>query len=61
MPRVGFEATIPVFEREKTVHASDRAATVIEKLCVNLCYVDSHIDFCLKTNITPVVFHTHNR
>jgi hypothetical protein len=29
MPRVGFESTIPVFERAKTVHASDRAATVI--------------------------------
>jgi hypothetical protein len=29
MPRVGLEPTIPVFERDKTVHASDRAATVI--------------------------------
>jgi hypothetical protein len=29
MPQVGFEPTIPVFERAKTVHASDRAATVI--------------------------------
>jgi hypothetical protein len=29
MSRVGFELTIPVFERAKTVHASDRAATVI--------------------------------
>jgi hypothetical protein len=29
MPRVGFEPTIPVFERAKTVHASDRVATVI--------------------------------
>jgi hypothetical protein len=27
--RVGFEPTNPVFEREKTVHALDRAATVI--------------------------------
>jgi hypothetical protein len=26
---VGFEPTIPVFERAKTVHASDCAATVI--------------------------------
>jgi hypothetical protein len=26
---VGFEPTIPVFEGAKTVHASDRAATVI--------------------------------
>jgi hypothetical protein len=29
MPRVGFEPTIPVFERMKTVHVLDRAATVI--------------------------------
>jgi hypothetical protein len=29
MPRVGFESTISVFERAKTVHASDSAATVI--------------------------------
>jgi hypothetical protein len=29
MPKVRFEPTIPVFERAKTVHAIDRAATVI--------------------------------
>jgi hypothetical protein len=29
MPRVGLEPTIPVFEREKTVRVSQRAATVI--------------------------------
>jgi hypothetical protein len=29
MPRVVFEPTIPVFERAKTLHALDRAATVI--------------------------------
>jgi hypothetical protein len=29
MPRVGFEPTIPAFERAKTVHALDRATTVI--------------------------------
>jgi hypothetical protein len=29
MPPVGFESTIPVFEREKIVHALDRAATLI--------------------------------
>jgi hypothetical protein len=26
MPQVGFEPTIPVFERQKTVRASDRSA-----------------------------------
>jgi hypothetical protein len=29
MPQVGFESTVPVFERAKTVDALDRAATVI--------------------------------
>jgi hypothetical protein len=29
MHGVGLETTIPVFERAKTVHALDRAATVI--------------------------------
>jgi hypothetical protein len=29
MLRVGYEPTVPVFERAKTVHALDRAATVI--------------------------------
>jgi hypothetical protein len=29
MPRVGFEPTTPVFEWAKTVHALDRAATVV--------------------------------
>jgi hypothetical protein len=29
MPQVGFELMIPVFERAKTVHALDRAASVI--------------------------------
>jgi hypothetical protein len=29
MTRVGFEPTIPELEREKTVHALDRGATVI--------------------------------
>jgi hypothetical protein len=29
MPRVGFDPRIPAFERAKTDHALDRAATVI--------------------------------
>jgi hypothetical protein len=31
MPRMGFETTIPVFERTKTVHALDGAATVFRR------------------------------
>jgi hypothetical protein len=34
---VGFEPTIPAFDRVKTVHALDRAATVIGS--VMLCYI----------------------
>jgi hypothetical protein len=39
-PRVGFEPTIPEFERAKTVHALDRATTVIrqQRLCFNPGY-----------------------
>jgi hypothetical protein len=29
MPRVGFETTIPLFQRAKTAHALDRAGNVI--------------------------------
>jgi hypothetical protein len=29
MPLMGFEPTVPVVKRAKTVHALDRAATVI--------------------------------
>jgi hypothetical protein len=29
MRRVGFEPTVPVFERAKTIHALDRAVTLI--------------------------------
>jgi hypothetical protein len=32
MPQLGFEPTISVFERAKTVYALDRAATVISIL-----------------------------
>jgi hypothetical protein len=34
MPRVGFEPTIPVFQRVKTFHALDRAAPVIDSVQV---------------------------
>jgi hypothetical protein len=34
MPRVGIELTTPVFEGAKTVHASDRAVTVIGSLSI---------------------------
>jgi hypothetical protein len=36
MPQVGFEPTVQVFERAKTVHALDRAATVTDTTASNL-------------------------
>jgi hypothetical protein len=39
MPRVGLEPTIPAFERTKTVHALDRAATVIAIACQTKVYI----------------------
>jgi hypothetical protein len=37
MPRVGFETTIPAFERAKIIHALDRAATMIGQLKYRTC------------------------
>jgi hypothetical protein len=36
MPRVGFEPMTPVFEQAKTIHALDRAATVIGSIPISL-------------------------
>jgi hypothetical protein len=40
MPQVGFEPTITAFERAKTVHALDRAATVIGTLRCGLLTIN---------------------
>jgi hypothetical protein len=51
VPLVGFEPTILVFERAKTVHALDRAATVISTKILANCgfplseYVENYIYF----------------
>jgi hypothetical protein len=41
MPTVGFEPTIPVFERANTDHALDRAATVIGRYELERKYCDA--------------------
>jgi hypothetical protein len=46
MPRVGLEPMIPVFERAKTVHALDRAATVIG----HVYYLLEMLKQCLNSN-----------
>jgi hypothetical protein len=44
MPSVGFENTVPVFERAKTVHALDRGAILIGAIPSNPCkFVIIHI------------------
>jgi hypothetical protein len=43
MPPVGFEPTISVLERAKTIHASYREATVID---IHEYYVDKLLGFC---------------
>jgi hypothetical protein len=47
MPRVGFELTIAVFERAKTFHALDRAATVM----VDENFQSSNSYFLSMTNV----------
>jgi hypothetical protein len=49
MPWVGFEPTIPVFEREKTVHALDCAATVIGILQNYIVQYTGSKSFCRTT------------
>jgi hypothetical protein len=51
MSWVGFEPMIPAFERAKTVHALDRAATVIGRLVV-LLYVNRKCTWPV-TNFQP--------
>jgi hypothetical protein len=41
MPQVGFEPTIPAFERAKTVHALDFMATVIAYSVYGIEYMHS--------------------
>jgi hypothetical protein len=50
MPLVGFEPTIPVFGRAKTVHALDRAATVIG---LNLVHALRPLFYKIYFNIIP--------
>jgi hypothetical protein len=52
MDPVGFELTTPVFERAKTVHALDRAATVIGMLAYKV-----HINVLAK-NKNVLWFYT---
>jgi hypothetical protein len=47
MPGVGFEPTIPMFERAKTVHALGRAANVIGTSCCNILKLHILLTECI--------------
>jgi hypothetical protein len=54
MPQVGLDPTIPVFERAKTVHALDTAATVIGKVKLSLCLITvCHVDIWETGDVAP--------
>jgi hypothetical protein len=61
MLQVGFEPTIPVFERAKTVHALDRASTVIGILSAILTDIlhDFPLSFQANAGIVPRLCHEH--
>jgi hypothetical protein len=53
MPRVGIEPTIPAFEQMKTVHALDRAATVIGRNYIAISNYSIALLFTFQTkNVT---------
>jgi hypothetical protein len=51
MPRVGFESTISVFERAKTIHALDPAATVIGLPSSSIYNLECYMIFYRKESI----------
>jgi hypothetical protein len=55
MPRVGFEPTIQVFERAKTVHDLDRTATVIGETCTGNKY------FLFSITLGHKTYHTESK
>jgi hypothetical protein len=49
MPGLGFEPMIPVFEWVKTVHALDRAATVISPIYIYVSQMASSLQISQTT------------
>jgi hypothetical protein len=56
MPRVGFGPTTPVYERAKTVHALDRAATVIGSHLYLALYKYLPMTFNFITSLLFLIF-----
>jgi hypothetical protein len=59
MPWVGFEPTIPVFERAKTFHALDRAATVVGTVKLYMRFTNELIVNVQNFKIQPWALLTH--
>jgi hypothetical protein len=55
MPREGFKPTTPVFERAKTVHALERAATVMGSL-VHIAKINYRNVNMLRSVVSKIVF-----
>jgi hypothetical protein len=51
MPPMGFESTIPVFERAQTVHALDRAATMIGHYYDDDDYYYHYYHYCCTSKL----------
>jgi hypothetical protein len=63
MPQVGLETTISAFERAKTVHALDRAVTVIGLLSI-VDYLSEYLQVfcaCLERNSREVATYLSER
>jgi hypothetical protein len=57
MPVMGFEPTIPEFEREKTVHTLDRAAAVIAVVLHRVLHISKlALRYRAPSNILPGMF-----
>jgi hypothetical protein len=57
MPQVGFESTIPVFERAKTFHALDLAATVIGSyMIITITIFSRRVSVCIIDNQPNTLF-----
>jgi hypothetical protein len=54
MPRVGFQPTIPVFERARTFRVLDRAVTVIGWPRIGYCYCSAYVT---QGTISCLVIH----
>jgi hypothetical protein len=61
MPWVGFEPTIPAFERVKTVHALDRTATVTARIHIAQPEFEQAVSGLNVRNFTAVLTRSGGR